>query len=136
MYHQSCIVLESYIFQYPSFSPNSVNILYLACHLLTPSQMFQLILLMQESMSLSNICDPFHPNKFTHMDVVTIETFFNFVIELKKFWNTITTNQHWYIRRLEVICLTKNLVHILHGCFLHPLIKNSFQISRKSDIFE
>ena len=83
--------------------------------------MFQLILLMQEFMFLAKNCDPFYQNNFPHMDVVTTDIDF-FFIEPRKLLNTTTMTQHWYISRLEVICLPTNLVHILYGCFAHSLV--------------
>ena len=93
--------------------------------------MFQLIWPMQESMVCTKIGDPFHLNSFPHMEVVTFMYFFYCIIKLRVLWNTTTMTQNWNISRLEVLCLTTKLVHILYFCSVCSLIKNSFQISIK-----
>ena len=63
---------------------------------------------------------PFHLDSFPHMDVITFDISFIYVIKLRILWNTKTMTQHWYIRRLEVIFLPTNFVHILYGYLYVP----------------
>ena len=84
MFLQFCIIVGCFLL-HEYFFTNSANNLQLEGHLLTPSQIVKVILLIPKSIFLSKTGHPFHPHNLPYTDAVIFDFYYYSVIELGKF---------------------------------------------------